>query len=74
MIGRSTTAQIIVDCPSLSRQHVRLLQREGEVIFYDLDSANGVYLNQVLAHSAVLRDGDVLEMGTCAFVFHERGL
>jgi pSer/pThr/pTyr-binding forkhead associated (FHA) protein len=53
---------------------VRILQRDGEVSFVDLDSANGVYLNGVLAYSAVLRDGDLLEMGDCAFIFHERGL
>jgi pSer/pThr/pTyr-binding forkhead associated (FHA) protein len=74
VIGRGAQAQLVVDCASLSRQHVRIAQRDGEVIFTDLDSANGVYLNGVLAYSAVLRDGDLLEMGDCAFIFHERGL
>jgi pSer/pThr/pTyr-binding forkhead associated (FHA) protein len=74
VIGRGTQAQIVVDCASLSRQHVRIVQRDGEVLFFDLDSANGVYLNGVLAYSAVLRDTDLLEMGECAFLFHERGL
>ncbi|MGC4066161.1 MAG: FHA domain-containing protein [Polyangiaceae bacterium] len=74
VIGRGAQAQFVVDCASLSRQHVRISQRDGEVTFVDLDSANGVYLNGVLAYSAVLRDGDLLEMGDCAFIFHERGL
>jgi pSer/pThr/pTyr-binding forkhead associated (FHA) protein len=74
VIGRGKQAQIVVDCASLSRQHVRLVQNDGEISFFDLDSANGVYLNSVRAHSAVLRDGDLLELGDCAFIFHERGL
>jgi len=52
---------------------MRLLERDGEYSFVDLDSANGVYLNGVLAHAAVLREGDLLEFGEVAFIFHERG-
>ena len=74
VVGRGVQSQIIVDCPSLSRSHIRIVQHDGEVRFLDLDSANGVFLNGVRAHAAVLRDTDLLELGSCAFVFHERGL
>jgi hypothetical protein len=32
-----------------------------------------VYLNGVRAHSAVLHDGDTLQIGDVVFVFHEAG-
>ncbi|HMA95442.1 MAG TPA: FHA domain-containing protein [Polyangiaceae bacterium] len=73
LIGRSEQTDISIESATLSRHHLRLLERDGEYSFVDLDSANGVYLNGVLAHAAVLRDGDVLEFGEVAFIFHERG-
>lgn len=74
LIGRSEETDIHIESATLSRHHLRLLERDGEYSFVDLDSANGVYLNGVLAHAAVLRDGDVLEFGEVVFIFHERGL
>lgn len=74
VIGRSPQAQVVLNSASLSRQHLRLERRDGETYFFDLDSANGVFLNGTKAHSAILRDGDLLELGDCAFIFHERGL
>lgn len=73
LIGRGAQSDITIESARLSRQHLRLFASDGEVSFVDLDSANGVYLNGVLAHSAVLREGDLLEFGELAFVFHERG-
>jgi pSer/pThr/pTyr-binding forkhead associated (FHA) protein len=74
LIGRGAQTDITIGSAALSRQHLRLIERDGEVCFVDLDSANGVYLNGVLAHAAVLRDGDLLEFGEVACIFHERGL
>jgi pSer/pThr/pTyr-binding forkhead associated (FHA) protein len=37
----------------------------------DLDSANGVLLNGIKAHSAVLHEGDTLQIGDVVFVFRE---
>ena len=38
---------------------------------FDLDSRNGVYLNGVKIHSAVLHGGDNLQLGSVVLVFHE---
>lgn len=73
LIGRSEQTDISIESATLSRHHMRLLEEDGEYSFIDLDSANGVYLNGVLAHAAVLREGDLLEFGEIAFIFHERG-
>lgn len=72
LIGRSSKTDISIESATLSRHHMRLLERDGEYSFVDLDSSNGVYLNGVLAHAATLREGDLLEFGEVAFIFHER--
>jgi pSer/pThr/pTyr-binding forkhead associated (FHA) protein len=74
MIGRGERSDITIGSVELSRQHVRLVEKDGEVSFTDLESANGVYLNGVLAHAAILRDGDLLELGDVAFIYHERAI
>lgn len=72
VIGRGEKCDIRVISTTLSRQHLSLLLRDGEVSFTDQQSMNGVYLNGVRVHAAILRDGDVLELGDAAFVFWER--
>lgn len=71
VIGRSAQAQISIESGLLSRRHV-LLRRSGpEYTCQDLDSSNGLYLNGIRAHSAVLRDGDLLQIGDVIFIFRE---
>jgi pSer/pThr/pTyr-binding forkhead associated (FHA) protein len=44
---------------------------QGQFTLVDLESRNGVYLNGVKVHSALLHDGDNIQLGTVVFVFHE---
>ena len=55
----------------ISRKHVVITKNGAEFRCRDLDSANGLYLNGVKAHSAVLHDGDAIQIGDVVFVFHE---
>jgi pSer/pThr/pTyr-binding forkhead associated (FHA) protein len=71
VIGRSLQATISVDGGGVSRQHLALRRNGPEYTATDLDSANGVFLNGVKTHSAVLREGDVLQIGDVVFVYHE---
>lgn len=71
VVGRSMQAHVSIDSGLLSRRHMMLTRSAGEYRAVDLDSANGVYLNGVKAHSAVLREGDLLQIGDVVFVFHE---
>ncbi len=71
VVGRADDADIRVPSTSLSRRHMRLDREIGGYRAIDLDSANGVYLNEVRVHSAVLRDGDTLQLGSAVFVFYE---
>lgn len=71
VLGRSESADVQLESDQLSRRHVRFVLREGEYTCEDLDSRNGVYLNGVRIHSAVLREGDQLDIGGAIFVYHE---
>jgi pSer/pThr/pTyr-binding forkhead associated (FHA) protein len=71
IVGRATTAHISIVSNLLSRQHVKLKKAGEQVVIEDMDSANGMYLNGVKAHSATLHQGDQLQVGDVVFTFHE---
>jgi pSer/pThr/pTyr-binding forkhead associated (FHA) protein len=71
VVGRSLQANISVEGGGISRQHFKLRKSGPEYTATDLDSANGTFLNGVKTHSAVLREGDVLQIGELIFVYHE---
>jgi pSer/pThr/pTyr-binding forkhead associated (FHA) protein len=71
VLGRSSEADIQVDSTDLSRKHLALRREHGQYTVLDLDSRNGVYLNGVKIHSAVLHEGDNLQLGSVVLVYHE---
>lgn len=69
-IGRDPSTDICVPSAHVSRQHIQI-QRDGEdIVCVDLDSRNGAWLNTTRIHSALLREGDTLEVGDAVFVFY----
>ena len=73
VIGRSLQAHISIDSSLLSRRHIAIRRSGAEFNAVDLESANGMYLNGIRAHAAVLRGGDTLQIGDVVLVFHEGG-
>lgn len=71
LIGRSKSADLCVDSTNVSRNHVLLRRQGDEFTCQDLGSRNGIFLNGVKIHSAVLREGDCLQLGDTEFIFHE---
>ena len=71
VVGRSRSATMVISSELLSREHLVLTWRGEELHCRDLESANGVYLNGVKIHSAVLRNGDSLQLGDVVLVFYE---
>ncbi len=70
-IGRSAAAHVQIQSSTVSRMHMELRRTGSELTCTDLDSHNGIYLNGVKIHSAVLRDGDVLHIGDNVFVYRK---
>jgi pSer/pThr/pTyr-binding forkhead associated (FHA) protein len=71
VIGRGLQANVAIDSALLSRRHVVFRRQGPELHLADLDSANGVYVNGVKTHSAVLHEGDTIQIGDVVFVLHE---
>jgi hypothetical protein len=63
-IGRSGSAHIRLDDPTVSRRHAQIvLTEDGEVRVIDDRSLNGVYVNGTLVEWSPLGDGDELAIG-----------
>ena len=71
IMGRAPDAQVYLPSHSASRHHAFLKVRGTDCILYDNDSQNGIMLNGVKVHSAVLRDGDVIQAAGTRFVYYE---
>ena len=64
LIGRSPEADIFLDNPGVSREHVKLeMTNKGYYAAEDLGSANGTYLNDQPISREFLMNNDVLRIG-----------
>ena len=62
-IGRSLSAQLRLDDPTVSRRHALVYVDEDEAKLLDDRSLNGVFLNGERVELAELRDGDTISVG-----------
>jgi hypothetical protein len=69
-IGRHSDNDLSILDTSVSRQHAEIhRRRNGSFTITDLDSMNGVFINQKKIDSVALADGDVIEIGDMSFRF-----
>jgi hypothetical protein len=71
VLGRAENVDIVVDSEEVSRQHARFSRIDDEYQVEDLESRNGVYLNGLKVHLAVLREGDEVQFGDLIFLYRE---
>lgn len=67
--GRHPDSDIYLDDITVSRRHAEFRTENGEFRVVDLGSLNGTYRNREPVDSAVLADGDVLQVGNFRLVF-----
>lgn len=67
LVGRHSQADVRLPLPDVSRRHCRFFFTEGIWQVLDLNSLNGVFLNDQPIRQAALRQGDFLRIG--GFVF-----
>jgi pSer/pThr/pTyr-binding forkhead associated (FHA) protein len=63
IIGRTDDNDITIEHKSISRNHAKIVREGDRVRILDLRSANGVLVNDEEVEAAVLRTGDVVELG-----------
>lgn len=71
-IGRSTDNTITIPDKTVSRNHARIIFREGVWTIEDLGSVNGVIVNGKRMDKRVLASGDIFKIGKFTFRFIER--
>ncbi len=71
VMGRDESANIRINSPRASRRHAFIRRHEEGFELLDNESRNGVLLNGLKVFSAVLRDGDVVQVADGVFVYHE---
>ncbi len=72
-IGRSNQNNIAIKDPYISKQHMRIVEDEGDFYLEDLNSANGTFINGDRVMDAVrLENGDSIRLGQIEFLFVNR--
>jgi pSer/pThr/pTyr-binding forkhead associated (FHA) protein len=67
--GRQPNSEIFLDDITVSRRHAQFRCLTGEFQVVDVGSLNGTYLNREPVESAVLVNGDEVQIGKFRLVF-----
>jgi hypothetical protein len=70
VLGRGADADIRINDPAVSRQHLRITYGQGAA-FEDLETRNGTTLNGETTKAASLKDGDTLLIGSTSIIYRE---
>src|SRR3954447_10105166 len=69
LVGRGPYNHIVLDDTRISRQHAKISPEAGGHVVYDLNSANGTYVNDVQVKRQKLAAADVVRFGPFTFKF-----
>jgi len=70
-IGRRIENDIVLDSPSISRQHAQIRWRQRYFVLYDVSSHGRTAVNGVPVQERVLRPGDVIALSDIFLVYGE---
>jgi len=69
-IGRAPGNHLVVDHPTVSRQHATIKLEGEDYRLYDLGSANGTFVqDQRVRDPIILQDGMIVRFGEVEFIF-----
>lgn len=71
LIGRGTDCTVPLDDPSVSRHHARVLRVHTAYLIEDLNSTNGLLHNGLKVRKRLLKEGDVVRIGSHELRFTE---
>jgi FHA domain len=70
-LGRSPSADIVLDDATVSRRHAVIVRQDGQTILLDDRSRHGVLVNGERVGRAVLANGDSIHLGGVAMRYVE---
>jgi pSer/pThr/pTyr-binding forkhead associated (FHA) protein len=70
-VGRSPSADIVLDDATVSRRHAVIARQDGQTVLLDDRSRHGVVVNGDRVGRAVLRNGDLIHLGSVAMRYVE---
>jgi pSer/pThr/pTyr-binding forkhead associated (FHA) protein len=68
VVGRHSAAEVCLPLPDVSRRHCRIVHADEKWEIIDLESLNGVWVNDRSVARAVLNHGDRLRLGGFTFM------
>lgn len=72
IMGRHPDCDIVLDAGAVSRQHAKVVQRDGEYLLEDLKSRNGTFLNgRLIGQATPLQDGDLIRICDLELSYHD---
>src|SRR5262245_61002621 len=74
IVGRDETCDIRILAKSVSREHCAIEQDGDAVVFRDLGSSGGCYLNGSRVEKVTVRDGMEIGVGPAVLKFYESGI
>ncbi|HRE88217.1 MAG TPA: FHA domain-containing protein, partial [Myxococcota bacterium] len=69
ILGRTGENDVKVDHHSISRNHAKVVVKDGQVRMVDLQSKNGIRVNGEFWEESILKSGDIIELGKVQFRF-----
>lgn len=69
VIGRDIKNDILLNDESVSRSHVEIVRTEEGYIMRDMNSKNGLFINNQRVQEHVLCEGDAITIGDLDFLF-----
>lgn len=69
-IGREKSCEIFIDDKSVSRRHARIVYDGSNFLIEDLNSKNGVLVNDEKIQSVVLQNLDCIQIGPASMYFY----
>src|SRR5262245_30621522 len=68
-VGRTLNNSFVIEHPSVSKHHAKLVAEEDDYALYDLDSSNGTFVNGKRVKETRLEDGCEVRFGRAHFVY-----
>jgi pSer/pThr/pTyr-binding forkhead associated (FHA) protein len=68
-VGRSANNEIALPYPSISNRHAIFVHSGPDIVLRDLNSSNGTYVNGEIITEAILKPGDLIQLGSVLIKF-----